>query len=469
MSRQKIAQSKTSKNSTFDTNTELFRRGLGPLNLLDAHSKQQNTNKKSNISVRPTKRIYNQNNKTSFNNDFSTMLIKQSTTPALQTKLMIGQKNDKYEQEADRVSKQIMQIPDSQIQQHLKGGKTLPENTFQTSFRNKPLNNGTRSTPPLPSSTKSLHVTGRSLNEQERSYFEPRINADFSNVQIHTDLEAESAASIIGARAFTIGNHIAIAKDQYDFGSSRGKQLMAHELTHVVQQTMTANRSSSTNNRGLSSSPAHVVQRDSHEAEEEEERPEGEFNTTSEGFELSFEVPISSNLNLGPLELLSGIEAEIEATGPATGPTSRRIDALHTGLSLNLARLPVLGEIERDIGSGNIFSFGSSLSLNANASLEAETEAELNLSSTTEVGLRSRPIRLFGNQPFRFTLGAEFSPSISFNTSGETEVEVEGSLSAGLLFDANGNPVFIRFTAQGNLLDNPLAPANFGLGTGFRF
>ncbi|MCF6260633.1 MAG: DUF4157 domain-containing protein [Gammaproteobacteria bacterium] len=467
MSRQKTAQTKTSESSTPDTNTELFRRG--PLNFPGAHSKQRNTNKKSNISVRPTKRVHNQNNKTSFNKDFSTIMIKQSTNPTLQTKLMIGQKNDKYEQEADRVSKQIMQITDTQTQRHSKSGKTLPENTHQTSFRNNPVNNGTRSMPALPSSTKSMQTSGRSLNEQERSYFEPRINADFSNVRVHSNPETSSAASIISARAFTIGNHIAIAKNQYDFGSSRGKRLMAHELTHVVQQTMTTHQSPSIDNRGLSSSPTHVVQRDSHETEEEEETPEGEFTVTSEGFELSFEVPINSGLNLGPVELLNGIEAEIEGSGPATGPSTRRIDALHTGLSLNLARLPVLGEIERDIGNGNIFSLGSSLSLDANASLGSETEAELSLSSTTEAGLQSRPIRLFGNQPFRFTLDAEFSPSVSFNTSGETEVEVEGSLSAGLLFDANGNPVFIRFTAQGNLLDNPFSPTNLSLSTGFRF
>jgi hypothetical protein len=59
---------------------------------------------------------------------------------------------------------------------------------------------------------------------------------DFANVRIHTNSQADEAARSIDARAFTKGNDIVFAKNEYNPQSSSGKKLMAHELTHVVQQ-----------------------------------------------------------------------------------------------------------------------------------------------------------------------------------------------------------------------------------------
>jgi len=77
---------------------------------------------------------------------------------------------------------------------------------------------------------------GQPLAESERTYFEPRFGADFSQVRVHTDTQAAESARAVNARAFTVGNDVVFASGQYAPGASEGRRLLAHELTHVVQQ-----------------------------------------------------------------------------------------------------------------------------------------------------------------------------------------------------------------------------------------
>jgi hypothetical protein len=67
--------------------------------------------------------------------------------------------------------------------------------------------------------------------------FSPTLAHDFSDVRVHTGALAESAAAMLGARAFTVGRDIVFGAGEYDPASSRGRSLLAHELTHVVQQS----------------------------------------------------------------------------------------------------------------------------------------------------------------------------------------------------------------------------------------
>ncbi|HHE08237.1 MAG TPA: DUF4157 domain-containing protein, partial [Chlorobaculum parvum] len=77
---------------------------------------------------------------------------------------------------------------------------------------------------------------GQPMSSEVRSFMEPRFNADFSNVRIHSDPEAASLNNQLSARAFTHKNHIFFSRDQYQPGTSGGKHLLAHELTHTIQQ-----------------------------------------------------------------------------------------------------------------------------------------------------------------------------------------------------------------------------------------
>ncbi len=83
---------------------------------------------------------------------------------------------------------------------------------------------------------ESKRGRGETLGTNEREFFETRMDADFSNVRIHRDAEAASLAKDVNAKAFTIGGDVFFGEGQYQPGSSAGKRLIAHELTHTLQQ-----------------------------------------------------------------------------------------------------------------------------------------------------------------------------------------------------------------------------------------
>ena len=78
---------------------------------------------------------------------------------------------------------------------------------------------------------------GQPLPESARSFFEPRFGQSFSDVRVHTGADANQAAKSINARAYTLGNNIAFANGEYNISSTAGRSLIAHELTHTLQQS----------------------------------------------------------------------------------------------------------------------------------------------------------------------------------------------------------------------------------------
>lgn len=91
-------------------------------------------------------------------------------------------------------------------------------------------------TPKVESSIKSMKGGGQPLPDSARDFFEPRFGADFSQVRVHTGSTAAESAQAINAKAFTTGKDIVFNSGQYSPDSSQGKHLLAHELTHVLQQ-----------------------------------------------------------------------------------------------------------------------------------------------------------------------------------------------------------------------------------------
>ena len=77
---------------------------------------------------------------------------------------------------------------------------------------------------------------GSSLDKAFREKVEPEMGADFSDVKVHTDSEADKLSKAIQAKAFTTGKDIFFSKGTYEPGNRGGQELLAHELTHVVQQ-----------------------------------------------------------------------------------------------------------------------------------------------------------------------------------------------------------------------------------------
>src|SRR5580658_11217927 len=81
-----------------------------------------------------------------------------------------------------------------------------------------------------------LRSSGRPLDAATRAFFEPRFGHDFSKVRLHTDGQAAESARAVNALAYTVGQDIAFGEGQYAPAAAEGRRLLAHELTHVVQQ-----------------------------------------------------------------------------------------------------------------------------------------------------------------------------------------------------------------------------------------
>ena len=182
----------------------------------------------------------------------------------VQPKLEIGQPNDKYEKQADAVADRVIMMPDSEEKQlqmkpileapdiSMKCAECEEEESVQMkteeeeeSVQMKPevQKSGEATTTAAPAFSSRLHSTvgqGHPLPDKVSDELGGKIGADFSNVKVHTDSRAIQMSKEIGAQAFTHGQDIYFNKGKYDPGSAKGKHLLAHELTHVVQQADTA-------------------------------------------------------------------------------------------------------------------------------------------------------------------------------------------------------------------------------------
>ncbi|MHC1599758.1 MAG: eCIS core domain-containing protein [Candidatus Methanospirareceae archaeon] len=184
----------------------------------------------------------------------------QRVVTGIQAKLKIGQPGDIYEQEADRVAEQVMRMPEPPVQRQVEPEEEEEEESLQT----KPL--AEQITPLVqrqveeeeeeePIMAKSmnggaqrvkddLHIRlnqsrdgGQPLQETGKNFMERRFGVDFSGVRVHTDSNAAQLSRDLNAQAFTHGRNIHFGAGKYNPESSQGKKLLAHELTHVVQQT----------------------------------------------------------------------------------------------------------------------------------------------------------------------------------------------------------------------------------------
>lgn len=162
---------------------------------------------------------------------------------AIQPKLRISQPGDPYEHEADRVAEQVMRmpLPSGTCAACADGDESCPRCAASARGRiqRRALPHARDAT------TTGDHPRigpGRALDTATRAWFEPRFGVDFSNVRLHTGAHAAASARAFGAYAYTLGQDIVFGAGQYAPGSDRGRRLLAHELTHVVQQRAHAPR-----------------------------------------------------------------------------------------------------------------------------------------------------------------------------------------------------------------------------------
>ncbi|GAB61871.1 conserved hypothetical protein [Candidatus Jettenia caeni] len=179
-------------------------------------------------------------------------------TLTIQPKLKINEPGDTHEQEADRVAEQVMRMPantsasgqlsgvrkeDKHIQNRI--ADLVMATTAQTvvsgasSRIQRFVRQSTGQTDAAPASVnQALASPGRPLEPMLRQDMEQRFGSDFSRVRVHTGAVAEQSARDVNAHAYTVGNSIVFGAGRFASGTHEGRRLIAHELTHVRQQSI---------------------------------------------------------------------------------------------------------------------------------------------------------------------------------------------------------------------------------------
>lgn len=201
---------------------------------------------------------------THFGHDFSRIPVNSKLPLKIQTKLTVSTPVDKYEQEASQVADAVMAgntLPVGQISQGVqrklyrvelrpedmvdsmppvKGapGVEFPEASSTEKVQRSASKETATVSPHFEQSLRqSTHSGGEALPASTRSFMESRFGWNFSSVRVHSDARANTLARDVNARAFTLDNEVFFAKSQYQPDTQEGQHLLAHELTHVVQQS----------------------------------------------------------------------------------------------------------------------------------------------------------------------------------------------------------------------------------------
>ncbi|MBN3895955.1 MAG: DUF4157 domain-containing protein [Nostoc sp. NOS(2021)] len=176
-----------------------------------------------------------------------------------QAKLSISQPGDIYEQEADSVAQQVMQRMAQPVNRQSIQREALPEEEEELQMKSldnstlqrqqapedeeelqmKPMvqrQAGMAAAPDLEATINQARGGGQAIADNIRQPMEQAFGADFSGVKVHTDGQSDQLNQSIQARAFTTGQDVFFRQGEYNPGSRGGQKLLAHELTHVVQQ-----------------------------------------------------------------------------------------------------------------------------------------------------------------------------------------------------------------------------------------
>lgn len=164
--------------------------------------------------------------------------------PWLQPKLTLGEPNDKYEQEADRVASQVVNTLHRSALTTSPPKETDTDRTLQTKSENNVVSSN------LETAIQSAKGGGQPLENKLQRTMGQAMGADFNQVRVHTDTKSHQFNQAIQAKAFTTGQDLFFRQGTYQPGNREGQALIAHELTHVIQQ----------NGSGLHRSPQQTAQ-----------------------------------------------------------------------------------------------------------------------------------------------------------------------------------------------------------------
>ncbi|CAD5981041.1 eCIS core domain-containing protein [Planktothrix agardhii] len=191
------------------------------------------------------------------NTDGSPSRIQPKFNLSLQKKLTVGAAGDKYEQEADIVAEKVVKKINTSATEKATSSKGVqrqeeeeeiqakPDNSaiqregeeeeIQAKSQNKTLGGGAVSTD-IETTIQSAKSVGSPLDAGLQRKMGKAMGADFSGVKVHTDSQSDKLNRSLSSRAFATGPNLFFKRGEYNPGSRSGQELIAHELTHVVQQ-----------------------------------------------------------------------------------------------------------------------------------------------------------------------------------------------------------------------------------------
>ncbi|MCT7967805.1 DUF4157 domain-containing protein [Laspinema sp. D1] len=173
----------------------------------------------------------------------------------IQAKLTVGAAGDKYEQEADRVARQVVnRIHAPQVNLNSSQSNPVQRKISIQAFGGE----GGDVSSEWESELNRARGGGQPLSPSLREPMEREFGADFSGVRVHTGAKADGLAKSIQAKAFTKGQDVFFRQGAYESGSRGGQELMAHELTHVVQQNGGVVRRSSSTEFAATETPKNI-------------------------------------------------------------------------------------------------------------------------------------------------------------------------------------------------------------------
>ena len=180
--------------------------------------------------------------------NFGQLSVEPVARIPIQTKLTVGSPGDKYEQEADQVADRVMDKLDAPAPSNAESGQAVQRQDVgedEEQVNTKPLADTIQrqggeapgmAAPTIESAIKEKRGGGQPLENSLRRNMEGAFGADFSGVRVHTDSKSDMLNRSLQAKAFTTGQDIHFKQANYDPGSKEGQKLIAHELTHVIQQ-----------------------------------------------------------------------------------------------------------------------------------------------------------------------------------------------------------------------------------------
>lgn len=187
--------------------------------------------------------------------------VTQSAMPSVQTSLKVSSPSDSAEVEAVNIARRIVSMPapaatvSGRVAAQGKVSPSIaPYSALFRSVKNKEeekkvqrdANGRPQTGANVQAEITAATSSGKPLPLSVRQYMEPRFNANFSKVRIHTDDRAAKLNNTVSAKAFAYGNNIFFGKNRFQPETQEGKELIAHELTHTIQQGAAVQRSADT-------------------------------------------------------------------------------------------------------------------------------------------------------------------------------------------------------------------------------